>query len=297
MAGRLDDFTSARLAAYPLLRDHLMSPAGIWTDDGASRIAVSAGPRLTEIVNAASGWSGLDTPQQATFYQQATSAQGEEEQSIKVLGLEYVIPVFLPQSDRSALSKLRGHIHSHQPCLVGLEYPPPESHKYLVGSYWQGPWNRGYRGYVAYSQMPIGMKSQWGYVVEPQTAAAATPFTPVGAPYVVWAVELTDITATTRITLTPGAVPAMLHGLGAPASASTLTLTWTAGQIPARALICMSPPFRKIESYASLTEFSSYRYARRSGSLPRYIMPGQTYTLTAVGATASVGWLNNLGGI
>ena len=118
---------------------------------------------------------------------------------------------------------------------------------------------------------------------------------PTGKPDVLWAVELTGISAASVvITLAPlGAIPDELDGLAVVRGAQRMTLTW-AGARPDRMLIVPSPPFRTYRAHnLDGTLADNSLIPSRSGTLPSYLQPGQHFSVSATNATASIVWLEN----
>ena len=290
----LDAYTDLRLASKPLLRDHFFNLAGIWADNTAADMALSTRDIGTRLTSDADNWDGLDGPPIANFWSPGISSQGEDLTTSKTLGRTFTIPLFVPTSQPALLEGLEAHLYSRQPMVVGFKAAAhPTDTRYFIGVVHQQPPNRSRRGTNPTTRLPVYCKSHWGFLVEPHTQTEADVFTPSGYPDVLWAVELTNITSgTASITITPqGVVPTSLDGLAVVKQAATMTLTWS-GSRPARMLVVPSPPFRTFRGYASETALDSSSFSR-SGALPNYLQPGQSYSVAASNATASIVWLKN----
>ena len=292
---RLDSYSSIRIAAYPLWRDHLIAPQGIFTDANAVQLGISGSAIRTALTCNSDGWSGMDAPEKVLHFTPATSSQGEQLSTIPLVkGRRFNIPIWTPTDNPSLLDALDDEIHASQPVIVGFDHAEVARRRYLIGSWWQGPFNRGYRGHQPLSDVPIPMKSQWGWLVEPVSQPAAQTFTPSGKTYIVWSVELSNITSPATITIAPsGATPAALTGLPALTQPQSMRFTFADGAIPNRLLVCPSHPFRQYQSYDSATALSVHRFTARTGALPEYLQPGQAYNISVVGADANIVWLRN----
>lgn len=294
----LDAYTELRLAAYPLVRDHFFNLAGIWSDDDAADIALSATEIRGKLTADPDNWDGLDGPPVSNFWSPGISSQGESLTTSKALGRAFKIPLFVPTAMPELLDDLDEHLYSFQPMVVGFKGPQhPTDTRYFIGSYHQQPPNRARRGNQPTSRLPVYCKSQWGFLVSPHTETEAATFSPTGKPDVLWAIELTSITSSSVvITLTPsGSIPSKLDGLAIVEGTQRMTLTWH-GARPNRMLIVPSPPLRTYRAYSSETSLD--RSITRDnftweGSLPNYLQPGQHFAVSATNATASIVWLEN----
>lgn len=291
----LDSYTDLRVAAKPLLRDHLFGLADIWADNTAADMALSAAEIRTRLTCDAENWDGLDGPPIANFWSPGLASQGEDLTTSKVLGRPFTMPLFVPTAEPALLTGLESHLYARQPMVAGFKAAShPTGTRYFIGVFHQQPPNRRRRGTMPITRLPVYCKSKWGYLVEPHTQTEADVFSPSGQPDVIWAVELTNITSgTSTITITPtGAIPASLDGLAVVKSAADLTITWS-GSRPSRMLVCPSPPFRTYRGYASAAAFDDTHAFSRSGWLPNYLQPGQHYSVAATNATANIVWLEN----
>ena len=202
----------------------------------------------------------------------------------------------MPTSEPSLLAGLEKHLYASQPMVVAFKGSQhPADTRYLIGCSHQQPPNRARRGVQPTSRLPVYCKSEWGYLVKPHTQTEADAFSPTGRPNVLWAVELSSITAaTSTITITPsGAIPDELDGLDVLKSAASMTLTW-GGARPPKMLIVPSPPFRRYRPHNADGSLADSSLApNRSGTLPNYLQPGQHYSVSATNATASIVWLEN----
>ena len=293
---RPDDFTAIRLAAKPLWRDHFHNLAGIWADDAAVEMAIASEDLPDKLVIDADNWDGMDGPPRANFWSPGISSHGETLTSSKILGRTFTLPLFVPHQSPALLTALDSHMYAWQPMVVGLQAAQAADNRYLIGCWQQQPSNRQARGISAISRIGVFGKSHWGYMVSPHLQTEADAFTPSGEPWICWAVELTAISAlTTTITITPsGTPPVSLTDLPTLDAAASLTITWSTSW-PTRMLVIPSPPFRAYHPYRSETaryRLQDYRHTR-IGALPAYLQPGQTYSVSATNATASLCWLEN----
>ena len=293
----LDTYTHIRLAAKPRWRDHFHGLASIWDDSAATEISRANAVRdaPANLITEQHNWDGADGPRIANFWSAGIDSQGEQLTTSKVLGTPFSLPLYQPTATTDPADKLAGHLYAKQPLVVGYRSPDhPTGTRYRIGARQEQPPNRSSRLVPPIAPLPLTLKAAWGFLVEPHLQTEADSFTPTGHPDICWAIELTSITSgTVAITITPaGAIPDRLDGLDVLKSAASMTITW-AGSRPSRMLLIPSPPFRSYRGYSSVSSYAPPSVFARIGALPRYLQPGQTYSVSATNSVASVCWLEN----
>lgn len=293
-----DGLTEVSLASHnSWALNQLFAPQNIRSNTSA--VAISADTNTSSEIGlrlGTEGWSGIDHPNYQHIYAGQSFGHGERLLTTNVMSREVTIPVMSqPNYNRVLLDRILDF--SNGAILAAFNRSNVSSSSYLIGCHSTPVFNRTRRGRSERSEFKIGLRSQWGYFVRPQTLGTGSAFVPPGPGKVIWGwrIPTPQPSQTYTVTMSGGELGAQRQWSWQGATTGAPTLRGN----PTNLIAVFSPPFDGV--YLTYNtgnlqdEVSAYRVSD-TGVLP-YLTPGQSYLLSTGGTlsnyTSSFFCLNN----